>query len=61
MVRKRSDSGQVVAPQCRHPYGSMKRFRRSETMTNSGKTQQGTVGYVLILVIFLSIAAPAFV
>ena len=30
-------------------------------MTNSGRTEQGTVGYLLILVIFVSIAAPAFV
>jgi hypothetical protein len=30
-------------------------------MTNSDKTAQGTVGYLLILAIFVSIAAPAFV
>ena len=29
-------------------------------MMNSGKTDQGTVGYLLILVIFAAIAAPAF-
>ena len=29
-------------------------------MTNSQNTDQGTVGYLLILVIFAAIAAPAF-
>ena len=29
-------------------------------MTNSQNTEQGTVGYLLILVIFAAIAAPAF-
>ena len=40
-------------------YGTQQRLLGETTMTYQNKTQPGLVGYVLILVIFASLAAPA--
>jgi hypothetical protein len=50
--------GQVFAARLRDPYLTPEQRKESE-MNPTSKSEPGIVGYALILVIFVAIAAPA--